>query len=97
MTEAQLERSFCKELTTKYGAICIKNRAGVGVPEGFPDRTITLPYGITIYIEFKASEKAQFRPLQEAQIARLRGLDAIVYVCYPENRDKIWAQITEIL
>ena len=97
MTEAQLERQFCKDLSKEYGAICIKNKAGVGVPEGFPDRTITLPYGITIYIEFKASEKAPFRPLQKPQIERLRSLDQIVHICYPENRDKIWKEITEIL
>lgn len=97
MSEAQLERKFCKDLATEYGAICVKNVAGAGVPEGFPDRTIILPYGMTIYIEFKGSEKAPFRPLQQPQIERLRRLDQVVYVCYPENKDKVWAQITEIL
>lgn len=91
MTEAQFEAKFCQDLKDAYGAMCLKSdKANI---TGFPDRTIIMPDGLTIFIEFKKSKDAEYQPLQKAQLDKLKKLGQVVFVCYPENRNEVWAAI----
>lgn len=93
MSEAQFEAKFCKDLKLAYKAMCLKSdKANI---TGFPDRTIIMPDGLVIFIEFKKSKTAGYQPLQKVQLQKLRDFGHVVFECYPENRDEVWEEIAK--
>lgn len=95
MTEADFEKKFCQWLVRK-GCYVIKNKAGVGVPKGTPDRTVLMPGGGWTMLEFKKSKKAPYQALQEHQLERLKDMWHSATV-YPENEAEIKAEIEAML
>lgn len=93
--EGNFKKSFCSELR-KLGCTVFQNQ-GIGVPRGFPDTSVLLPEGLTVFIEFKASKTAKFQPLQKEWIKKLTDRQYFAWVCYPENRDKIMDEIKRLL
>lgn len=93
--EGNFKKSFCSELR-KLGCTVFQNQ-GIGVPRGFPDTSVLLPEGLTVFIEFKASKTAKFQPLQKEWIKKLTDRQYFAWVCYPENRDKIMNEIKRLL
>ena len=93
--EGTFKKSFCSELR-KLGCTVFQNQ-GIGVPRGFPDTSVLLPEGLTVFIEFKASKTAKFQPLQKEWIKKLTDRQYFAWVCYPENRDKIMNEIKRLL
>lgn len=93
--EGNFKKSFCSELR-KLGCTVFQNQ-GIGVPRGFPDTSVLLPEGLTVFIEFKASKTATFQPLQKEWIKKLTDRQYFAWVCYPENRDKIMNEIKGLL
>lgn len=93
--EGNFKKSFCSGLR-KLGCTVFQNQ-GVGVPRGFPDTSVLLPEGLTVFIEFKASKTAKFQPLQKEWIKKLTDRQYFAWVCYPENRDKIMNEIKRLL
>lgn len=93
--EGNFKKSFCSELR-KLGCTVFQNQ-GIGVPRGFPDTSVLLPEGLTVFIEFKASKTAKFQPLQKEWIKKLTDRQYFAWVCYPENRDKIMGEIKRLL
>lgn len=93
--EGNFKKSFCSELR-KLGCTVFQNQ-GIGVPRGFPDTSVLLPEGLTVFIEFKASKTAKFQPLQKEWIQKLTDRQYFAWVCYPENRDKIMNEIKRLL
>ena len=93
--EGNFKKSFCSELR-KLGCTVFQNQ-GIGVPRGFPDTSVLLPEGLTVFIEFKASKTAEFQPLQKEWIKKLTDRQYFAWVCYPGNRDKIMNEIKRLL
>lgn len=93
--EGKFKKSFCSELR-KLGCTVFQNQ-GIGVPRGFPDTSVLLPEGLTVFIEFKASKTAKFQPLQKEWIKKLTDRQYFAWVCYPENRDEIMNEIKRLL
>lgn len=93
--EGNFKKSFCSRLR-KLGCTVFQNQ-GVGIPKGFPDTSVLLPEGLTIYIEFKASKRAKFQPLQKEWIKRLTDRQYFAYVVYPEISDDIMEQIKRLI
>lgn len=93
--EGNFKKSFCSELR-KLSCTVFQNQ-GIGVPRGFPDTSVLLPEGLTVFIEFKASKTAKFQPLQKEWIKKLTDRQYFAWVCYPENRDKIMNEIKRLL
>lgn len=93
--EGNFKKSFCSKLR-KLGCTVFQNQ-GVGIPKGFPDTSVLLPEGLTIYIEFKASKRAKFQPLQKEWIKRLTDRQYFAYVVYPEISDDIMEQIKRLI
>lgn len=93
--EGNFKKSFCSKLR-KLGCTVFQNQ-GVGIPKGFPDTSVLLPEGLTIYIEFKASKRAKFQPLQKEWIKKLTDRQYFAYVVYPEIGDEIMEQIKELI
>lgn len=93
--EGNFKKSFCSKLR-KLGCTVFQNQ-GIGIPKGFPDTSVLLPEGLTIYIEFKASKRAKFQPLQKEWIKKLNDRNFFAYVCMPENADDIMKDIKRLL
>lgn len=93
--EGNFKKSFCSKLR-KLGCTVFQNQ-GVGIPKGFPDTSVLLPEGLTIYIEFKASKRAKFQPLQKEWVKKLNDRNFFAYICFPENADDIMKDIKRLL
>lgn len=93
--EGNFKKAFCSRLR-KLGCTVFQNQ-GVGIPKGFPDTSVLLPEGLTIYIEFKASKRAKFQPLQKEWIKKLTDRQYFAYVVYPEISDDIMEQIKRLI
>lgn len=93
--EGKFKQKFCSWLR-KLGCTVYQNQ-GIGIPRGFPDTSVLLPEGLTIYIEFKASKRAKFQPLQKEWIKKLNDRNFFAFVCYPENEQEIKESIERIL
>lgn len=64
---------------------------------GFPDTILLGPEAVVVFIEFKRSKSAAFQPLQKEWGKTLLERNFLYYVVYPENADKVIAELTEIL
>lgn len=93
--EGKFKKVFCSKLR-KLGCTVFQNQ-GVGIPRGFPDTSVLLPEGLTIYIEFKAHKNAKFQPLQKEWNKKLNDRNFFAYICYPENADDIMNDIKRLL
>lgn len=92
--ESKFEREFCTWLRRK-GCFVIK-ASGAGTPTGTPDRIVLMPGGGWAALEFKASAKSKFQPLQEKQIELLDGM-WYARAVYPEIEIQIKAEIEHML
>ena len=93
--EGKFKKKVCSELR-KLGCTVLQYQQGVGTVKGFPD-TIVIAEGITFFIEFKASKRAKFQPLQKEWIKKLNNNGHFAWVMYPENEKEIMDEIKRIL
>lgn len=98
MLESDFKKKFCarlkKEVKPKPLAILQYKQDSTTV-SGFPD-TICILEGITIFMEFKKSKTAKFRPGQKEWLAKLNENGHFAWVVYPENADAILEEIKRI-
>lgn len=95
-----LERNFKKSFQTRIKRAVkplaiLQYKQDSTTVAGFPD-TIVILEGITIFIEFKNSKTAKFRPGQKEWIKKLNDNGHFAFVCYPENADEVLAEIKRI-
>ena len=95
-----LERNFKKSFQTRIKRAVkplaiLQYKQDSTTVAGFPD-TIVILEGITIYIEFKNSKTAKFRPGQKEWIKKLNDNGHFAFVCYPENADEVLEEIKRI-
>ena len=93
--EGKFKKKVCSELR-KLGCTVLQYQQGVGTVKGFPD-TIVIAEGITFFIEFKASKRAKFQPLQKEWIKKLNDNGHFAWVMSPETEKEIMAEIKRIL
>lgn len=93
--EGKFKKKICTELR-KLGCTVLQYQQGVGTVKGFPD-TIVIAEGITFFIEFKASKRAKFQPLQKEWIKKLNDNGHFAWVMYPENEREVMNEIKRIL
>ena len=93
--EGKFKKKVCSELR-KLGCTVLQYQQGVGTVKGFPD-TIVIAEGITFFIEFKASKRAKFQPLQKEWIKKLNDNGHFAWVMYPENEKEVMDEIKRIL
>lgn len=94
--EGKLKKRVCSALR-KLGCTVLQYQQGVGTVKGFPDTIVLLPEGLTIFIEFKASKRAKFQPLQKEWNQKLNDRNFFAFICYPENEEEIMEEIKRIL
>lgn len=93
--EGKFKKKICGQLK-KMGCVVLQYTQGVGTVKGFPD-TICIAEGITFFIEFKASKRAKFQPLQKEWIKKLNDNGHFAWVLYPENEKEVMEEIKRIL
>lgn len=94
--EGKFKSDFCKDLR-KLGCIPIQYPQSASTHKGFPDTFVLLPEGLTVYIEFKASKVAKYRPGQKEWLERLQKMGYFAWACYPEVADQVLKEIKELI
>ena len=93
MLESEFKKKFCARVKRAVKPITIlQYKQDATTVTGFPD-TIIILEGITVFIEFKKSKTAKFRPGQKEWIEKLNEKGHFAWVCYPENADGILEEI----
>lgn len=96
MLESEFKKKFCARVKRAVKPITIlQYKQDASTVNGFPD-TIIILEGITVFIEFKKSKTAKFRPGQKEWIEKLNDNGHFAWVCYPENADDILEEIKRI-
>ena len=96
MLEKDFKKSFQTRLKRAVHPLAIlQYKQDATTVTGFPD-TIVILEGITIYIEFKKSKTAKFRPGQKEWMQKLNENGHFAFVCYPEVADDILEEIKRI-
>ena len=95
-----LERNFKKSFRTRikravHPLAILQYKQDSTTVAGFPD-TLVILESITVFIEFKNSKTAKFRPGQKEWIEKLNEKGHFAWVCYPENADGILEEIKRI-
>lgn len=95
-----LERNFKKSFQTRikravHPLAILQYKQDSTTVAGFPD-TIVILEGITIFIEFKNSKTAKFRPGQKEWIKKLNDNGHFAFVCSPETADEVLEEIKRI-
>lgn len=94
--EGKFKKKFCSDLKKAVHPLAIlQYKQDATTVSGFPD-TICILEGITVFIEFKKSKTAKFRPGQKEWLKKLNDNGHFAWVCYPENADEVLAEIKRI-
>lgn len=98
MLESEFKKKFCarlKKVISPKPLAILQYQQSATTLSGFPD-TIVVLEGITIFIEFKKSKTAKFRPGQKEWNKKLNDNGHFAFICYPENADDILEEIKRI-
>lgn len=96
MKEAEFKQKFCKKLKALKCTV-LQYQQGATTLAGFPDTIVLLPEGLTVFIEFKKSKNAKFRPGQKEWGEKLKERGYFWWVCYPENADEVMKEIKALV
>ena len=93
-----LERDYQKKLVKKLkdifpGCYVIKNDAQL--KQGIPD-LLVLYHDKWVALEVKKSADASHRPNQDYNVQRMNEMSYAAFI-YPENEEKIFARLEEVL
>lgn len=97
-----LERDFKKEFQKKLKKLVkptaiLQYKQDATTLSGFPDTILLGPEAVVVFIEYKKSKNAKFRPGQKEWGEKLLERNFFYYLVYPENADKVLAELKEIL
>jgi len=96
MLESEFKKKFCARLKKEVKPLAIlQYQQSATTLSGFPD-TIVILEGITIYIEFKKSKTAKYRPGQKEWLKKLNDNGHFAFACHPDNADDILEEIKRI-
>lgn len=95
--EADFKSQFLKRLKKEVRPLAVlQYKEDSSTVVGFPDTLVVMPEAITVFIEFKKSKNARFRPLQKEWNRKLNEHLHYAFICYPENADEVLVQIKEL-
>lgn len=96
MLESEFKKTFCKKLK-KLGALTVlQYKQDATTVAGFPD-SLAIFEGIVVFIEFKKSKRASFRPGQKEWHKKLNDANHFAYIVMPENADEVLDEIKQLL
>lgn len=88
MSEAKTEKAFERWVESIGGEAFKLQRIG---KRGWPDRSVLLPGGVILFLEFKAP-RGKIRPQQRTTIARLRELGFVAEIVYSVEEAKAYVE-----
>lgn len=97
-----LERNFKKNFQAKLKkelkpTAILQYKQDATTVTGFPDCILLGPEAVVVFIEYKKSKNAKFRPGQKEWGEKLLDRNFFYYCIYPENADAVLAELKEIL
>lgn len=96
--EGKLKQHFVKELKKRVKlTVVLQYKQDATTVNGFPDTILLGPEAVTVYIEFKKSKRAKFRPGQKEWGQKLTERNFLYYLVYPENEEEVLKELGEIL
>ena len=95
-SEADFKKKFCNKLK-KMNCTVLQYKQDATTVAAFPDTIVLLPEALTVFIEFKKSKNAKFRPGQKEWGEKLKERGYFWWVCYPENAEQVLNEIKELL
>lgn len=96
MKEADFKKEFCRKLK-RLGCTCIQYKQDATTVAAFPDTIVLLPESLTVFIEFKKSKNAKFRPGQKEWGVQLKERGYFWWACYPENAEEVLEEIKDLI
>lgn len=91
--EAGFKTAFIKRLKKEVKPLAVlQYKEDSSTVVGFPDVLVILE-AVVIFIEFKKSKNARFRPLQREWNKKLNENGHFAYIVYPENADEVLEEI----
>jgi hypothetical protein len=94
--ESDCKSKFCKKLKNLKCTV-LQYKQDATTLAGFPDTIVLLPEGLTVFIEFKKSKNAKFRPGQKEWGVQLKERGYFWWACYPENADEVLKEIKDLI
>lgn len=96
--EADFKSQFRKRLKKNLKCTAVlQYKQDATTVAGFPDTIVLGPESVVIFIEFKKSKNAKFRPGQKEWGQKLLERNFFYYCVYPENADEVYNELKEIL
>lgn len=94
--EGKFKKKVCSQLR-KWGCSVLQYEQSATTVKGFPDTIVLLPEGLTIFLEFKASKRAKYQPLQKEWLQKLNDRNFFAWAICPETEEEILAEIKRLL
>ena len=96
MREADFKSKFCKELK-KMKCTVLQYQQSATTVAGFPDTIVLLPESLVVFLEFKKSKNAKYRPGQKEWAAKLTEREFYHWFVHPENADTVLEEIKALI
>lgn len=98
MTEADFKKNFQARLKKEvHPTAILQYKQDATTVAGFPDTILLGPEAVVVFIEYKKSKNAKFRPGQKEWGEKLLERNFFYYLVHPENADSVLAELKEIL
>jgi hypothetical protein len=98
MLERDFKKNFQRRLKRAIKPTAIlQYKQDATTVSGFPDTIILGPEAVVVFIEYKKSKTAKFRPGQKEWGEKLLANNFFYYCVYPENADAVLAELVEIM
>lgn len=94
--EGKFKKDFCAKLK-RMKCTVLQYKQDATTVAGFPDTIVLLPESLTIYLEFKKSKNAKFRPGQKEWGEKLKERNYFWWTVYPENAEQVLKEIKELI
>lgn len=98
MLERDFKKNFQRRLKRAIKPTAIlQYKQDATTVAGFPDTIVLGPEAVVVFIEYKKSKTAKFRPGQKEWGEKLLAANFFYYCVYPENADEVLAELVEIM
>ena len=94
--EGKLKKDFCSKLK-KMKCTVLQYKQDATTVAGFPDTIVLLPESLVIFLEFKKSKNAKYRPGQKEWAEKLTNRGFYHWFVYPTNAEEVLEEIKELI
>lgn len=96
MKESDFKSDFRKKLKNLKCTV-LQYKQDATTVAGFPDTIVLLPESLVVFLEFKKSKTAKYRPGQKEWKEKLEERGFYHWFVYPENAEQVMEEIKSII